>query len=328
MEAMKLLPLTSRLGVALLVVVHVLYRLVPAVCPWICLIPGHALSGAVWTLLTSAFLERSPVGLLVSCAALSLYGHIFEPRWGQREVLRFAVVCVVASGIGSCAFVTAAYAATRSETILFVELSGCSGIVAGIAVAIQQAAAQNSLGLSTASSPVGWLVGESRKVAMLYLGGHTVWCLLSGHTVDILLAVNGLTAGWIYLRFYQPHSSALAREAFGDTSEAFAFASMFFARLQPAVDGFSQAIWMVVQAIVPPSLSQHSGSSSDLNAGSADQQANGYLPGSNPNLAEQRRARALQTLEERLAASPGPAPKSEAPPTSSTPSNQRIADTV
>jgi membrane associated rhomboid family serine protease len=55
--------------------------------------------------------------------------YTVEPRWGQREVLRFVLVCAIASGLGSCAFVMAAYVATRSETLLFVELSGFSGVV-------------------------------------------------------------------------------------------------------------------------------------------------------------------------------------------------------
>lgn len=194
------------------------------------------------------------------------------------------------------------YVATRSESLLFVELSGFSGVVAGIAVAIHQAAHSDRC-IST-GAPVGWLVGESRKVAMLYLLVHAAWCLLTGHTVDILLAVHGLFFAWIYLRFYQPHASALdASAAFGDASEAFAFASMFFSALQPAVDSLSRATWRLVQAIVPPSLAQQAGGVLEP-AFPRPGGATDYLPGSNPTLAEERRARAARSLEERLAAAP------------------------
>lgn len=295
-------PLTSRIGVGLLVSLHVAYCAMPSLSGWLSLIPGLTFSGMIWQLLTSAFLERSTIGLLVSSAACALFGHIFEPRWGQREAIRFVVVCALASALGSCVFVMATFAATRSEGLLFVELSGFSGVVAGIAVAIHQAAHSEARGIATAT-PIGWLVGESRKVAMLYLLIHASWCLLTGHTVDILLAAHGLLFAWVYLRFYQPHASELdSSTVLGDASEAFAFASMFFPALQPAIDSISRATWRVVQVLVPPSLAQPRGAS--LEAALPQLGAGEHLPGSNPSLAEQRRARAARSLEERLAASP------------------------
>lgn len=295
----KLPPVSSLVGVSALVLLHVAYRVAPSLGGWLCLIPGLTFSGMVWTLLTSAFLERSPVGLLISSAAFAIFGRIFEPRWGRPEVFRFVVVCAVTSALGSCAFLMAVYAATRSEGLLFVELSGFSGVVAGIAVAIHQAAHSEAHGIATAA-PVGWLVGESRKVGMLYLLVHAAWCLLSGHTVDILLAANGLLCSWVYLRFYQRHASALdTSDAFGDASEAFAFASIFFSALQPAVDSLARATWRLAQAVVPPGLAQQA--SGSLEAAFPRAAPAGFLPGSNPSLAEQRRARATRSLEERLA---------------------------
>jgi membrane associated rhomboid family serine protease len=295
---------TSLAGVSILVLVHLAYRAAPWLCSWLCLIPGHTFGGMVWNLLTSAFLERSPVGLVISASAFALFGHIFEPRWGQRETLRFVLVCAIASALGSCVAVMAMYAATRSETILFAELSGLSGVVAGIAVAIHQAAHSESHGLA-AARPVSWLVGESHKVAMLYLLIHACWCLLTGHSLDILLAVHGLIASWVYLRFYQPHHSELsAGAAWGDASETFAFASIFFSALQPAVASLSRLTWSIVQVLVPPSFVEKRGRGvEEASSPSAE-----HLPGSNAGLAEQRRARALRQLDERMASATGRSP--------------------
>jgi membrane associated rhomboid family serine protease len=301
-------PLTSKVGVLVLVSVHILYLLFPSLSPWLCLIPGNTFSGLLSNLLTSAFLERSPIGLVISSTAVALYGHIFEPRWGQREALRFVLVCAVTSALGSCVAVMAMYVATREERLLFVELSGFSGVVAGFAVAVHQAAHSESRGIS-AATPVGMIVGESRKVTMLYLIVHAIYCVASGRPVDILLAFNGLIFGWIYLRFYQPPPELHAGAAWGDASEAFAFASMFFSSLQPYMDSVSCATWRIVQAVVPPSLAQNVAASGAL--AFPQPTVAEPLPGSNPSLADQRRARAQHTLDERLAASAGtPLPKS------------------
>lgn len=306
------LPLTSKAGVGTLVVLHVLFRAAPATVTHIfCLIPSNTFGGMVWNVVTSAFVERSPVGLAISASAFALYGHVFQPRWGLKEAVRFVLVCATSSALASCFALMVMYMATRAEQLLFVELSGFSGVVAGISVAIHQAAHSEA---QRADVP-NWLVGESRKVAMLYLLVHAAWCLLAGRVVDILLAMHGLLCGWIYLRFYQPHESELGPSmAAGDASEAFAFASMFFSSLQPAVDSVSRATWAIVELVVPPSMRAPS---APTNTFAFPATPSDHLPGSNPSLAEQRRARAMRSLEDRLGARGGDASGSR--PTASWP---------
>lgn len=296
---MEVLPLTTRVGVPVLMAMHALYRAFPNFMRALCLVPGNTVNGMVWNLVTSFMVERSVVALGISCAVVALYGHLFESRWGLHEVLRFTIVCALASSVGSFVLIVAIYVATKSEAALFCELSGFCGVAAGVAVAIHQAAVSEAQGAAVPN----WLVGESRKVAMLYLVIHAIWCFSTGRAIEVLPAICGLVSSWVYLRFYQPHPST-AVGTLGDASATFDFSSMFPASLQPAVARFSSSMWAVVQVAVPPSLANGGG---DVERGMlVNETAQGHLPGSTPAIAEERRARAARSLDERLAAAARP----------------------
>ena len=155
---------------------------------------------------------------------------------------------------------------------------------------------------------------------------------------DLFFALNGIIVSWAYLRYYQPHADASAGDASaGDASEEFAFANLFpkAVRLPLAVVGegcfgalsscccglFPPAGYAAARLtakvtpaetpMLPGSL-LHPSAAAALTGGGLGAlgwglgEEGGNLPLSvtteDPQIAERRRQRARQLLEERLKA--------------------------
>ena len=53
------------------------------------------LQGEIWRMLTYAFVETSPFGLMISAVVLFLFGRSCEADWGTRAYLRFFLLAVL-----------------------------------------------------------------------------------------------------------------------------------------------------------------------------------------------------------------------------------------
>ena len=65
------------------------------------LVPGEVLRGWVWELLSYAFVENSPMGVIFGALILWQLGGALEQSWGSRRMTLFAVGTTVLAGIGT-----------------------------------------------------------------------------------------------------------------------------------------------------------------------------------------------------------------------------------
>ena len=150
----------------------------------------------------------------------------------------------------------------------------------------------------------------------------------AGPPDELLFAVHGLFVGWLYLRYYQPQPSG----AWGDASDAFAFAALFPPAVQPPLRALGRVTFGVASACgccplsgwAPP-IDEGAGAAllNDVELGllgSAPAPAPPAVTTHDPEVAERRRQRARALLEERLKMK-----AEEPPPTSPPPKSVEIA---
>ena len=83
---------------------------------WLSLAPARVLHGEVWRLATWPVIERSPLQLILTCAAIYKFGSELAVRWGDARLRRFVLEIVVASGVTACVL---AIAAQRGQLVRF-----------------------------------------------------------------------------------------------------------------------------------------------------------------------------------------------------------------
>jgi len=79
---------------------------------WCALAPARVWHGELWRLVTWPFIERSPLGLVFTLAAIYKFGGELAPRWGDRRLRRFALDVVVGAGLATV-IVALAFGATH-----------------------------------------------------------------------------------------------------------------------------------------------------------------------------------------------------------------------
>jgi len=68
----------------------------------VALVPHDVFRGEVWRLVTWAFLQWGPIGLLLVSITLYKFGGDLLDAWGRRRFTRFVAMIVLVSGVGSC----------------------------------------------------------------------------------------------------------------------------------------------------------------------------------------------------------------------------------
>lgn len=66
---------------------------------WFALTPGAVLSGQIWRLFTYAWVEWSPLGLLIDVLILGMFGRQMEERWGTRIFVRRVLALIVVPAV-------------------------------------------------------------------------------------------------------------------------------------------------------------------------------------------------------------------------------------
>jgi len=66
---------------------------------WTALAPARIWRGEVWRLATWVFVERGPMALVFTCAAIYKLGGDLAPRWGDRRLKRFMIEIVIGAGV-------------------------------------------------------------------------------------------------------------------------------------------------------------------------------------------------------------------------------------
>lgn len=76
---------------------------------WLSLAPARVLHGQLWRLVTWPLIERSPLQLILTCAAVYKFGGELAVTWGDRRLRRFMLEIVIASAVITCVLALATH---------------------------------------------------------------------------------------------------------------------------------------------------------------------------------------------------------------------------
>jgi hypothetical protein len=305
---------------AVLVVLHFILWLAPENLGGVVkLVPGHTLTRP-WMILTSNVFEDSFPNLLLSLCVILGSSVLLIHRWGELEAGRYLLLVAALQASFSWVGMVSLYILFREHHFLFARLGGLTGLVGGLSVAVAQHVAANPSSVSPHLSfilkyaPLGALSWS----AVLLLLTH------AGPPDELFFSLFGILSGWTYLRYYQPQpGDSLLRPAAptGDSSDSFVFASLWPAPMQAPLRLVGAALFGVLSScccgLFPPStagagLGQLIGdghgalfAESWFPLGTVDVESPPPPPSvttGDPLVAERRRQRARELLEQRMAA--------------------------
>jgi hypothetical protein len=189
---------------------------------------------------TCGFFEDSLLNLaLVLTVIFCCSALLVQPTWSDHELCRFVILTNVLQACASWIGMIVLYILFRSEHFLFAQLGGLTGVLGGLSVALAQQAIHGSSGWRRLSATADAAAREAPSAAMCVAMRHApsscvVWAAIvlltthAGPPDELLFALNGILAGWVYLRFYQHWPDGTS----GDSSPAFELAALFPPPLQ------------------------------------------------------------------------------------------------
>ena len=161
----------------------------------------------VWKLVTSSFMESSPLILIVHVCACLVVAAAVEDHYGTGEVVKLMSCCAIASGAVCFLAQYLLFFLVRSAgAALFTPRYTFAGIMGGLVVAV------------TRCLPAGAKMLPPDKLPAAYVGTFATAVLLTGALGLLPMAVSGTAAGWAYVRYLSSAPTqgeprcALARE--------------------------------------------------------------------------------------------------------------------
>ncbi|KHN81667.1 Transmembrane protein [Toxocara canis] len=292
---------------------------------------GQMVSFELWRLITSFIVERNPILLLWSLWCLRMASLIIEPVWGDIELLRYFAIVQVLSSLLIALISLLSYIIVKDYSFFYhAEVSGASALCAALYVAIKQFLPDSILlttaigrlknnhlpGCALLGVCVLTVCGAVRPLVVLQFlpdsillttaigrlkNNHLPGCALLGVCVltvcgavrplVVLQVMLGVQLGWTYLRFYQAHEDG---EPKGDSSDHFAWATLFPSKLQPFMAVISGMVFSVlIRLRMCKPIVRH------VDVARLDS-VNIILPGLQTRDTERRRQKALRDLTERL----------------------------
>ncbi|VDM38889.1 unnamed protein product [Toxocara canis] len=248
---------------------------------------GQMVSFELWRLITSFIVERNPILLLWSLWCLRMASLIIEPVWGDIELLRYFAIVQVLSSLLIALISLLSYIIVKDYSFFYhAEVSGASALCAALYVAIKQFLPDSIL-LTTA---IGRLKNNHLPGCAL-LGVCVLTVCGAVRPLVVLQVMLGVQLGWTYLRFYQAHEDG---EPKGDSSDHFAWATLFPSKLQPFMAVISGMVFSVlIRLRMCKPIVRH------VDVARLDS-VNIILPGLQTRDTERRRQKALRDLTERL----------------------------
>uniref|UniRef100_A0A1I8AAU2 Transmembrane protein n=1 Tax=Steinernema glaseri TaxID=37863 RepID=A0A1I8AAU2_9BILA len=240
----------------------------------------------LWRLLSSHFVETNI--LILGWSLFSLYqaSVILEPIWGHFELLKlFGIVQLITPFLISCMAFICYILTSNVNFYYYTYIDGFSAANAAVLVAMKQFL-PDTIVLTT---PMGRLKNTNLPLCALFA------CLVLSlfHVTRRVLPLQiliGLQVAWTYLRFYQFHPD---ENIHGDSSEHFAWHTLFPRRLQPAAKAVGKVTHRACITLRLCTPVRHI----DLNQMQA---VNVVLTGLETRDVERRRQKALRDLNERL----------------------------
>ncbi|XP_065214989.1 transmembrane protein 115-like [Planococcus citri] len=247
------------------------------------IVPPHF---RIWSAFTFCFLELHFWNVLTDIVMIGLCGKVIEPLWGPAEIMSFFVVVNIGVALFSSIFYLFAYMCTSYPYYLFeVHIHGLSGYVAGVTVAVKQIMPD----ILIVKTPLGRITNRNMPLMVLFFS-FVFWFVGISQSTNTVMMSFGVYVSWIYLRFYQRHSSG----TIGDMSESFNFASFFPSIIQPYVGVLANTIFdLLVKTKICKKRVTIIDPSSDLTSVTVD------ASGVNHDK-ERRKQKALKALSEHL----------------------------
>uniref|UniRef100_A0A0M3HN58 Transmembrane protein 115 n=2 Tax=Ascaris TaxID=6251 RepID=A0A0M3HN58_ASCLU len=248
---------------------------------------AQMVSFELWRLLTNFIVERNPLLLLWSLWCLRMASSVIEPIWGAVELTRYFAIVQVMSSLLITLVSFMSYVLLKDYTFFYyVQICGSSTLCAAIYVAIKQFLPDSIL----LTTPIARIKNNHLPACALLVA-----CLLAGvgaiRAIAALQIALGIQLGWIYLRFYQSHEEGEPR---GDSSDHFAWATLFPSKVQPLMAAISATVFSIlVRLRMCKPIVRH------IDVSQLDS-VNILLPGLQTRDTERRRQKALRDLTERL----------------------------
>eukprot|EP00967_Tisochrysis_lutea_P145629 scaffold273695_cov31-Tisochrysis_lutea.AAC.1 len=280
-------------------------------------------------ILTSNLFDDSFPNLVFALVVILGSSFLLIEQWGEVEAGRYLLLVGVLQASFSWVAMVTLYILFREHHFLFARLAGLSGLVGGLSVAVAQQI------MVAPSSVPAQLVIPLRYAPLCAFSWSLVLLLFvhAGPPDEIFFCAFGILSGWTYLRYYQPKpGDSFLRPAVptGDSSDSFSFASLWPPAVQPPMRLVGTALYGVLSScccgLFPPtaSVSDDSvlGGLGGMNASAHVGQRAAYSPlwydpvrgdveapppppsvtTADPLVAERRRQRARELLEQRMAA--------------------------
>lgn len=180
--------------------------------------PGYfiAPSFRIWSAFTFCFLETHFWNVCIDVIMIGLCGKVIEPLWGPTEIISFFAIVNVGVALLSTIFYLFIYLLTSNPYLLFnVHIHGLSGYIAGVTVAVKQIMPD----ILIVKTPIGRISNKDMPF-LTVLFSIIFWLVGLSYSSNLVMVMSGIYVSWIYLRFYQKHSSG----SIGDMSESLDFA--------------------------------------------------------------------------------------------------------
>lgn len=170
----------------------------------------------IWSLFTFCFMEIHFWEVLADIITVGLCGKLIEPLWGPMEMMTFFALVNFGVGILTTTFYFILYYCFDDTRYLYnVYIHGLAGYIAGVSVAVKQIMPD----LVIMKTPLGKLSNRNVPLTVFFLSVILKLVGLVDGTYPTMY-FWGMIVSWVYLRFYQKHSSGSR----GDMADYFTFA--------------------------------------------------------------------------------------------------------
>ncbi|XP_026729675.1 transmembrane protein 115 [Trichoplusia ni] len=251
--------------------------------------PGYLLppSFQLWSTFTFWFLEIHLWEVIIDIVTVGLCGKLIEPLWGQMEMMKFFFLTNVGVAFLTTFYYLVIFACTGQTSYLFdIHVHGLAGYLAAVSVAVKQIMPDHLL----IKTPLGKLTNRSLPLLIL-IAAIILWAIGALEGTYPCMWGSGTILSWIYLRFWQRHSSGTR----GDMADNFSFDNFFPTVLQPLVRGVlgPPHRCLVRLGLCAPSPRR-------VHLALSPRGVTISMPGVEPQDMERRRQIALKALSERL----------------------------
>lgn len=177
------------------------------------IVPPHF---RVWSAFTFCFLETRFWNVCIDIVMIGICGKVIEPLWGPTEIISFFAVVNLGVALLTSVTYLLIFTCTSNPYYLFeTHIHGLSGYVAGVTVAVKQIMPD----ILIVKTPLGRITNKNMPLLTIFLS-FLFWVIGLAQSVNIVMVTSGVYVSWIYLRYYQKHSSG----NIGDMSDSFSFA--------------------------------------------------------------------------------------------------------